>query len=187
MKAQGVSPRPAAPKAKPARRQRSSASASGNGGKVTAKAKETLATHLQSDHRSLARKMRILRDELDRGDGTEAILAAQVSLLADLRSHFKVEEGTIFPLLVRTSGGGASEAVEFLSREHEAIVSALEAFGVAVVKGKRASAAFERLLGLHVPHRAREERMLYPLSQMLCPPELLETVKKKVRARTTGR
>lgn len=131
----------------------------------------------------MARRFRLLRRQVEEKASAEALRATLLAFESETLDHFAVEETMIFPLLVGVAGGGAIDAVKVLLEEHEALRKSLQAFAEAVRAGEGQLEAFAAFRDQLLRHQAHEERMLYPIFDMLCPDAIRDLVENQVRRR----
>jgi Hemerythrin HHE cation binding domain len=137
---------------------------------------EPLIDHMRADHAEIGEDLAWIRRALSRGVARSSLRDARDRLRDRLTRHFDLEEQTLFGLLLAATKGRALDAVELLRKEHEAILEALARFSRALDGGRDPRPGFETLRKALSLHRVREEGLLYPLSGMLCPPELRQVV-----------
>lgn len=130
----------------------------------------------------MARRFRALRQLVDDPSGREALSRTMESFVRETLAHFEVEETTIFPLLAGVGGVQTEPAIRHLEQEHLALRQSLDAFQAAVASGREVAARFEDLREKLFLHAAREESLLYPIFDELCPASLRPAVTTRVRA-----
>jgi len=99
-----------------------------------------------------------------------------------LRRHFETEETTVFPILLATSAGAAREAVDFLLGEHAEIREILDTVEETPIKNGKFARAFEDLRERLHTHQMRERRVLYPVTERLCPDSLASVLRERLLA-----
>jgi iron-sulfur cluster repair protein YtfE (RIC family) len=130
---------------------------------------ESITTTMTGDHRrmegTLAEAARLLAAGLV-AEGRAAV----DRLDADMRLHLQAEEDLIFPVFEARAGIAGPVAV--MRREHRAIEAHLGAVMVALDRMDAASAQdrLRRLAVLLTDHHLKEERILYPKTDLVLTP-----------------
>lgn len=118
---------------------------------------------LSHDHHAKlvqARRLRLASGS----DVAEARLAASIQFVAafpETAHHFRLEEEQLFPLLLRSGGGGP--LLDAVLDEHEELRSLAAALGEQAAANEANADTMARLAALLEEHVRREERELFPL------------------------
>ena len=124
---------------------------------------------LRDEHRRIVQKLRRLRELVRGGIEAERVSSLLGELTRLLEKHFDVEERLIFPMLLVATRQAAADAVDLLREEHGTIRELLGAVLEKAGQGEIDRAALERAIRAVGRHRIREEHLLYPLFEELCP------------------
>lgn len=85
---------------------------------------------------------------------------------ADMRRHLRLEEDLLFPVFEQRAGIAGPVAV--MLREHRAIVKLLDTISGALDRDEAgAPASIEQLVALLADHHFKEERILYPKTDLV--------------------
>ena len=136
---------------------------------------ETATSYLQADHRRLDG---LMQDCRARAGAREMEAAGRLfeEFRTGLMRHIKIEEGLVFPEFERATGIGRSQGPTGVMRfEHEEIIRLLGLMRDLFTWPKPDHDEFERLHGtlmalLH-EHNGKEERILYPMTDQMLPPD----------------
>lgn len=127
-------------------------------------------------------QLRRLRKRIVNPEPAEARHSAVNDFANELLDHMAREEQLVFPLLLGISGRGAEEAVGILTEEHVGLRESIDRLRRAVQENSDERESLEEVRTRLTRHQSREERMLYPLFDRVCPEAL-----RKVLAETFGR
>lgn len=130
-------------------------------------------------HRRIGAAVTRLERQIAARSPRDECLASHAALGRMLSEHFRLEEGVVFPLLLLVTGDQARAAVDLLIEEHAGLRESLAEVGRELRGRTRRSRAFEALRDDLSRHRAREARLLYPLSDRLFPETLREQIARK--------
>jgi hemerythrin-like domain-containing protein len=139
----------------------------------------TFSTYLGDDHSRCDRLFAAAEAAVDGGDWSQAATAHRQFIEA-MQHHFAMEEELLFPAFEEASGNTMGPTA-VMRHEHEQMRALFEEMGQALAD-RRADdylGASETLLIMMQQHNAKEEQVLYPMSDRLLAaqqPVLLETM-----------
>jgi len=142
--------------------------------------------YLQTDHRRLDGLMDRCRSLAREGDMKGASPVFE-EFREGLVRHIKIEEGLLFPEFEKATGlakeGGPTGVMR---HEHEEILRLLglirELFGSADPSSTEFESLRSALVALLHEHNMKEERILYPMTDRMVPPDQLRDLVNKMRA-----
>ena len=144
---------------------------------------DSVMAYLQADHERLDGLIETARTSAHGGDMDSA--ARHFSEFRDgLLRHIRIEEEMVFPEFERaTDLDPASGPTGVMRHEHVEITRLLDLIHDLFSGPRPGAEAFERLHGTLVPllqeHNAKEERILYPMTdRMVAPPRLKDLVNR---------
>jgi iron-sulfur cluster repair protein YtfE (RIC family) len=141
--------------------------------------------YLQADHRRLDALMGGCEAMFEAGDVNGA-RAAFSEFREGLTRHIKIEEGLLFPEFEAASGlsreGGPTGVMRY---EHAEILRLLDIIRELFDALQPVADEFERLrsslVALLHEHNMKEERILYPMTDRMVPPQQLRELCRKIR------
>lgn len=144
---------------------------------------ETVTDYLQGDHRRLDALMVRCRGLVEAGSLKEAA-ALYGEFCGGLQRHIRIEEELLFPAFEEATGmGQGSGPTGVMRSEHQEILRLLGEIRDLFEGRPPAAPDFEplrsALVALLSEHNAKEERILYPMSDQMVPPgQLAELVQR---------
>jgi uncharacterized protein (DUF2249 family) len=120
---------------------------------------------LMTDHRRLDAILADVESLVLAGRYSEAI-GRLCEFCCGLNRHIEMEETVLFPMFERATGTAGGGPTEVMRQEHSAIRGFMAA-AAAAIEGSDARAFTNAILGLREtlgPHNAKEEYILYPMS-----------------------
>jgi hemerythrin-like domain-containing protein len=141
------------------------------GGRMSEEA-NTVTGHLTADHRRLDSILEEVVRLAQAGDAAGALDRFQI-FRAGLDRHIDVEEQLLFPMFEERSGVRTGPTLVMRS-EHGSIRDAMKLIGTHLSDGALGSALaiVAQLTGLLERHNAKEEKILYPMSDRLAAADL---------------
>jgi hemerythrin superfamily protein len=147
---------------------------------------ETATGYLQADHRRLDALMEKCRACVQARDMQ---VAGQhfTEFRKGLMRHIKIEEGLVFPEFEVATGLGRSQGPTGVMRfEHEEIIRLLDLMRDLFTWTQPDPDEFKRLHGtlmaLLMEHNGKEERILYPMTDQMVPPERHRVLMDSIKA-----
>jgi regulator of cell morphogenesis and NO signaling len=147
---------------------------------------DSVMEYLQADHRRLDGLMGACKAKVEAGD-VESARALFAEFRTGLMRHIKIEEGLLFPEFESATGlsreGGPTGVMRY---EHAEIIRLLDSVHELFEGARPAADEFERLrsslVALLHEHNQKEERILYPMTDRLVPPDQLRDLCGKMRS-----
>ena len=146
---------------------------------------DSVMDYLQADHRRLDGLMDSTRQKVDSGD-LKGAAAEFAQFREGLLRHIKIEEGLVFPDFEAATGlsrsGGPTGVMRY---EHAEIIRLLDLIKELFDAAQPAAAEFgplrASLVALLTEHNMKEERILYPMTDRMVPPQQLKELMRKIR------
>ncbi len=142
----------------------------------------TVAEYFEQDHRRIDAILPGVARALETGD-----LAAAGHAFAEfscgLEQHIRAEEGVVFPAFERATGNSRGPT-EVMRMEHVEIRDALRVIEGALAGGDAAASrsGLSTLAQVLAPHNAKEERVLYPMTDRACGQEASDDLVRRCQA-----
>jgi len=139
---------------------------------------------LEHEHREIDEGLAAFREGLESGAWNRQAFAAAAS---ELRDHIYVEEEVLFPWLRK---GGLVAPIMVMLREHGEIWRALDDLDRFIEAGQDVEAAravYDRLAAVLEAHNAKEEAILYRVTDQVLDGEQAETLRKALDSASTDR
>ena len=147
---------------------------------------QTVTEYLMQDHRRLDGLMGSCRDRVQAQDMKQAgeIFA---EFRAGLMRHIKIEEGLLFPEFETATGLARDSGPTGVMRyEHAEIIRLLDLIKELFDGAAPSASEFESLrsavVALLQEHNGKEERILYPMTDRMVPPDALRDLVSKMKA-----
>lgn len=146
---------------------------------------DTAMGYLQADHRRLDGLMQSCRTKAEAGE-----MAGAAELFAQFRDglmrHIKIEEGLLFPEFEAATGLSRGDGPTGVMRyEHAEIIRLLDLIKDLFASEGPSAGEFESLRGALVAllseHNGKEERILYPMTDRMVPPDRLSDLVSKMK------
>lgn len=148
--------------------------------------RDTITGYLQGDHRRLDSLMLRCKELVEAGE-LKAASGIYDEFRAGLLRHIRIEEEILFPEFEEATGMSRSGGpTGVMHSEHLEIMRLLEEIGGLFDDLPPALGEFEplrsALVALLSEHNAKEERILYPMTDLMVPPQRLAEIVRKAKS-----